>query len=471
MHKKGRNPVNQSDTFASDFGVFDSARRVMETYPSPLVMDDTAIHAVDAALDNFTSACLLITRGCYTTTQWWEFAHVAISDTARDTAMAASVLVAPVSEGTEVENAVVAARDTTRRVVHGGEHPGKQFFAAIAQAMSKGAEEEIPRVRGAVSSLVYDTYGNALVEVGEIDQDELIEYQIESATSSANLEDELALAVEYENLTSNIESGKRPDNSGDVVSLRIHATTETIVDADNEGDLEALRYLYNDAREDMIELISTDTFSPERAAGSDAAVRLADVFEFEPLILALISEFSPSVRVLGHVYDAAGHDTMAHVNIAAQVPFVLSGAHADCFDEDDEGITVEPTPAFSADLELVRSVIEDAESVSGDGVSTHALATWTEHDMAVTTLMEEGAGAAMRGDEEAAEQAALPLRLLSNPFNKSVFSAIYIFGFGQAGEAGFVSRERVELWQHTCDMALSVIQGDEETIEKLRHVD
>lgn len=460
--------MNNTDTFANDFGIFDSARRVMEAYPSPLVMDDMSIHAVDAALNNFTSACLLVTRGAYTTTQWWEFASVAISDTAKDTAMAVSVLVAPVSEGTQVEDATVAARDTIRRVVHGGDHPGRNFFMAIAQAMSQGAEEEIPRVRSAVSSLVYDTHGDALVEVGEISQDELIEHQIESATSSADLDSELALAVEYEHLTADIESGRRPDNSGDVVALRIHATNETILDSDNAGDLEALRYLYNDAREDMIELVSIDAFAPEEAAGSDAATRLADVFEFEPLIMALIAEFSPTVRVLSHIYGAAGHETMAHVNTAAQMPFVLTSTHEDCFKVDDEGVSVEKTPELSADLTLSRSVIEDARSVSGDGVSTHALTTWTEHEMAMSAITEQASESLMNGDEEGASQVTAPIALLSNPFNKSVFSSVFVYGYGQGDEVGLVSPARATVWASACEMALAVIQGDEETIGHLR---
>lgn len=462
--------MTQPDTFNSDYGVFDSARRVMKTYPSPMDMDDMAVHAIDAALDNFNAACLLIDRGEYTTVQWWEYAHMAASRTAKDTAMALAVLVSPVSDDITVGDAVVAARDTTKRVVHGGEHPGHAFFTAIAGAMARGADEEVPRVRSAIAATIYDNHGDALVELGEIDQDELIEYQVESAAALSDLDGELAAAVEHEKVMDDIAHGKRPDNSGDVVSLRINVTADTVVDEDNPGDLDALRYLYDDAREDMIALISTDAFTPEDAAGSAAAQRLADVCQFEPLMMGLIAEFSPSVRVLSHIYDAAGHDTMAHVNLAAQMAFVLSSAHADCFKKDDGGVSVEATPEFSTDLSLVRSVIEDAAAVTASDVSTRVLTTWTEHSMATTVITEQGHEAMQRGDQDTAQQAAMTMRMLSNPFNKSVFSAVFAYGTGQIDAAGFVSPDRVELWGHACSMALSVIHGDEDVIEGLRRM-
>lgn len=462
--------MTQPDTFTNDYAIFDSARRVMKAYPSPMDMDDMAAHAIDAALDNFNATCLLIDRGGYSTMQWWEYAHMAASRTAKDTAMAVSVLVSPVSDDVAIEDAVIAARDTTRRVVHGGEHPGYAFFSAIAGAMARGADVEVPRVRSAIAASVYDNYGDVLVELGEIGQDELIEHQVANAAALSDLDGELAAAIEHEQVMDDIAQGKRADNSGDVVSLRINVTNVTVVDENNPGDLEALRYLYDDAREDMIELISTDAFTPEDAAGSGAAKRLADVCQFEPLLMGLVGEFNPSVRVLSHIYDAAGHDTMAHVNLAAQMAFVLSSVHADCFKEVEGGVTVEATPEFSADHELVRSVIEDAAAVTAGDVSTHVLTTWTEHSMATTVITHQGFEAMQRGDQDTAQQASMTMRLLSNPFNKSVFSAVFAYGTGQIDTAGFVSPDRVEVWDSACSLALSVIHGDEDAIEGLRRM-
>lgn len=462
--------MTQPDTFNSDYAIFDSARRVMKAYPSPMDMDDMAVHAIDAALDNFNATCLLIDRGAYSTVQWWEYAHMAASRTAKDTAMAVSVLVSPVSDGVAVDDAVIAARDTTKRVVNDREHPGWTFFTVIAGAMARGADVEVPRVRSAIAASVYDNYGDALVELGEIDQDELIEHQVANAAALSDLDGELAAAVEHEQVMDDIAQGKRADNSGDVVSLRINVTNVTVVDENNPGDLDALRYLYDDAREDMIELISTDAFTPEDAAGSDAAKRLADVCQFEPLLMGLVAEFNPSVRVLSHIYDAAGRDTMAHVNLAAQMAFVLSSVHADCFKEVEGGVTVEATPEFSADHELVRSVIEDAAAVTAGDVSTHVLTTWTEHSMATTVITQQGFEAMQRDDQDTAQQATMTMRLLSNPFNKSVFSAVFAYGTGQIDTAGFVSPDRVEVWDSACSLALSVIHGDEDAIEAVRRM-
>lgn len=442
----------------------------MKTYPSPMDMDDMAVHAIDAALDNPKAACLLVTRGDYTTVQWWEYAHMAASRTAKDTAMALAVLAAPVTDNVTIDAAIGAARDTTKRVVHGPEHPGWSFFSVIAGAMARGAEVEIPRVRSAVAASIYDNHGDALVELGEITQDELIEHQVENASALSDLDGELAAAVEHDQVMDDIAQGKRSDNSGDVVSLRILVTQSTVLDEDNPGDLEALRYLYDDAREDMIELISTDAFTPEAAAGSDAAKRLADVCEFEPLLMGLIAEFGPSVRVLSHIYGEAGHDTMSHVNLAAQMPFVLSSVHADCFKEGENGVELHATPEFETDFSLVRSMIEDAAAVTASDVSTHVLTTWTEHSMATSVITEQGFEAMHGGNEDTAQQAATAMRMLSNPFNKSVFSAIFTLGTGQIDAAGVVSSDRVELWEHACSVALSVIQGDEGTIERLRRM-
>ena len=462
--------MTQTDTFNHDYAIFDSARRVMKAYPSPMEMDDMAVHAIDAALDSTNATCLLIARGGYTTVQWWEYAHMAASRTAKDTAMAVAVLVAPVSDGTTIDAAVGAARDTTKRVVRVPGHPGWTFFTVIAGAMARGAEVEIPRVRSAVGASIYDNHGDALVELGEISQDELIEHQVENASALSDLDGELAAAVEHEKVMDDIAQGKRADNSGDVVSLRINVTADTVVDEDNPGDLDALRYLYNDAREDMIELISTDAFTPEDAAGSDAAKRLADVCQFEPLLMGLIAEFSPSVRVLSHIYDEAGHGTMAHVNLAAQMVFVLSSVHADCFKESEGGMELQATPEFESDFALVRSVISDAAAVTAEDVSTHVLTTWTEHSMATSVLIEQGFEAMKSGDEDTAQQAAVTMNMLSNPFNKSIFSAVFAFGTGQIDSAGVVSPDRVELWGHACSMALSVIHGDEDVIEGLRRM-
>lgn len=462
--------MTQPGTFTNDYAIFDSARRVMKTYPSPMDMDDMAVHAIDAALDNPNAACLLVTRGDYTTVQWWEYAHMAASRTAKDTAMALAVLAAPVTDNVTIDAAIGAARDTTKRVVHGPEHPGWSFFSVIAGAMARGAEVEIPRVRSAVAASIYDKHGDALVELGEISQDELIEHQVENASALSDLDGELAAVVEREQVMDDIAQGKRADNSGDVVSLRINVTSDTVVDENNPGDLDALRYLYDDAREDMIELISTDAFTPEDAAGSDAAKRLADVCEFEPLLMGLVAEFSPSVRVLSHIYDEAGHETMSHVNLAAQMAFVLSSVHADCFKESEDGVEVHATPEFEADYSLVRSAITDAAAVTASDVSTHVLTTWTEHSMATTVITEQGYAAMHSGDEDTAQQAAMSMRMLSNPFNKSIFSAVFAFGTGQIDAAGVVSSDRVELWEHACSVALSVIQGDEGTIERLRRM-
>ena len=464
------NTVTQPDTFANDYAIFDSARRVMKTYPSPMEMDDMAVHAIDAALDNTNAACLLVARGDYTAPQWWEYAHMAASRTAKDTAMAVAVLAAPVTDGVAIDTAIGAARDTTKRVVRDPEHPGWSFFSAIAGAMARGAEVEIPRVRSAVAASIYDNHGDALVELGEISQDELIEHQVENASALSDLDGELAAAVEHEQVMDDIAQGKRADNSGDVVSLRINVTSDTVVDENNPGDLDALRYLYDDAREDMIELISTDAFTPEDAAGSDTAKRLADVCQFEPLLMGLVAEFGPSVRVLSHIYDEAGHDTMAHVNLAAQMAFVLSSVHADCFKEGDGGVELQATPEFESDFALVRSVVEDAAEVTAGDVSTHVLTTWTEHSMAATVITEQGYEAMQRGDEDTAQQAAMTMSMLSNPFNKSIFSAVFAFGTGQIDSAGVVSPDRVELWGHACSMALSVIHGDEDIIEGLRRM-
>ena len=135
---------------------------------------------------------------------------------------------------------------------------------------------------------------------------------------------------------------------------------------------------------------------------------------------------------------------------------------------DDEGVSVEKTPELSADLTLSRSVIEDARSVSGDGVSTHALTTWTEHEMAMSAITEQASESLMNGDEEGASQVTAPIALLSNPFNKSVFSSVFVYGYGQGDEVGLVSPARATVWASACEMALAVIQGDEETIGHLR---
>lgn len=460
--------MTQPNTFPTDFAVFDSARRVSGAYDSPLHMDDMAAHAIDAALDNFTSVCLLITRGTYPTEKWWEYATRAISTTAKDTAMLLAVITSAVSDTVPIEAAVVPARNYIARGVRSGEsNPCNPLFEAVAAAMKGDVNEEIPRVRSTIMSWVYETYGDELVELGEISQDELIEHQAEAATSMTDLNDELAAAFEFENSMDDIENGKRADNSGDTFTLKIPVKQDSIMDDDNAGDIDALRYLYDGARDDMIELISTDTFSPQDAAGSDAAKRLADVFEFEPLIMALVSEFSPSVRVLSHIYDAAGHETMSHVNLASAMAFVLSKTYADSFIEDDESVSFEPSPEFNADLALVRSVIEDASNVDGTGVSIHALTTWTEHEMGVSVL---AATAMEDSDDETAQQAAYALRLLSNPFNKSLFSALFVLGFGEINTAGFVSQFRLALWENACNLSLGLIRGDEDAIERLRHM-
>lgn len=457
-----------TNLFNDHYMIYDSAKRVMETYPSPFEMDDLSLHAVSDALDTLTAASLLALRSDYTTQQWWQLAEVATSTTARDTAMALAVIAVPKTKGIETENAAAAGAEALRRVMHAGEdHPGFPFFALISHVIADHPDEpDMNHALGVIGDSIYSNFGQELVANGEITQDELIDALVASESNASDLDKELADAVEDEEAWKRMSEGKRPANNPNSgrYGVWIHITNLTYLD--DEDDLASLRYIFESARESMIGLIATDTFSPSKAANSQAAKDLAEDCMFEPVLMGLIAEFEPSVRVLSHIYEVSGHETMAHVNLASAIGLAVTHNNLECFKEASTDVML--TPALEADRDLSEKIISDAASVKNPDVSLDQLTTWSDLYILLYTTTVSAMQAVEQGDEEAKKEADRTITWALHPFGKTVASTLRGYGVPEVDSYALAMPEKTAAAYETCELVRQVLAGDDDMADRLR---